>query len=141
MELSRSSIFIGHSLHGRGVFADRYFAPEETISEIYGEIIVDPDYESCYCMELDGDRKLEPAEPFRYLNHSCGPNCEIVGYVDDPRERDRLWLVALHGIQPGDELRIDYGWPAESAIPCRCGSSLCRGWIVDPDQLDQIGLA
>ncbi len=39
-------------------------------------------------------------------------------------------------VHAGEELTIDYGWPAEVAIPCLCGSRHCRGWIVDPDEVE-----
>jgi hypothetical protein len=51
---------------------------------------------------------------------------------------DRVWLVALRVIQPGEELTIDYAWEAEAAIPCGCGSANCRGWIVDEAELDDV---
>jgi hypothetical protein len=138
MRVAAGKIYVGLSRFGKGVYAQHRFQCDDTISEIFGEIINDPDYESCYCMELDEQRKLEPAYPFKYLNHSCNPNCEIVGYDDDPEAQDRLWLAAIRTIQPGDELMIDYGWPAEAAIPCHCGSEVCRGWVVDVDDLAKL---
>jgi SET domain-containing protein len=85
---------------------------------------------------------LEPEAPFCYLNHSCRPNCELTGRTtwDDEAAaiRHQTWLMALAEIAPGDELTIDYAWPATSAIPCLCGNSDCRGWIVASDQLDKV---
>lgn len=88
-------------------------------------------------MELQSGRLLEPAPPFRFVNHKCDPNCEIFYWddADDPSQKDRLWLQTIRPIAPGEELSIDYCWPADAAIPCRCGSPTCRGWIVDPDEL------
>ncbi len=76
------------------------------------------------------------------MNHSCEPNCEFDFF--DLREegetetRRRVFLIALREIKPGEELTIDYNWPATSAIPCRCHAPSCRGWIVDPDELDAV---
>jgi SET domain-containing protein len=53
----------------------------------------------------------------------------------EPRPHARLWLQALTPIEPGDELTIDYGWPADVAIPCVCDAAGCRGWIVSLAEL------
>ncbi|RLS76374.1 MAG: hypothetical protein DWI03_09305, partial [Planctomycetota bacterium] len=50
-------------------------------------------------------------------------------------EEDRLWLQTIRPVEPGEEILIDYSWPADAAIPCRCGATSCRGWIVDPAEL------
>jgi hypothetical protein len=41
----------------------------------------------------------------------------------------------LRTIEPGEELTIDYAWPAEAAIPCACGAAGCRCWIVAAEEL------
>ena len=130
---------VGSTSLGRAVFAHRRFRPQQVIGVIRGEVIDDPDYTSNYCMDLGESRSLEPAAPFRYLNHSCQPNCELFYYeTDDPMPNDRLWLQALRPIEPGDELTIDYAWPADAAIPCACGAVGCRGWIVSADELGAV---
>jgi hypothetical protein len=88
-------------------------------------------------MELPSGRVLEPAAPLRFLNHSCDPNCELFYWFDEDGslQEDRLWLQTIRSINAGDELLIDYCWPADAAIPCRCGVPGCRGWIVDPEEL------
>jgi hypothetical protein len=136
------AVRVGAAFCGQGVFAQRRFAAGETIADIHGEVICDPDYGSDYCIDLGGSGVLEPAAPFCYLNHSCQPNCELTGRTtwdeDASGLRHETWLMALADIARGDELTIDYSWPAASAIPCRCGSSQCRGWIVAPDQLSEV---
>ncbi len=128
------AVVVGPSRIGCGVFARRLFVPDEVVGEIEGEVINDPKYGSDYCMEIDAKLALEPTAPFRYLNHSCDPNCELFSW--DDREHDGtqggLWLSTLRRIDAGEELTIDYGWPAvTTAQECRCGSPNCRGWIVD----------
>lgn len=60
----------------------------------------------------------------RFLNHSCQPNCELFFWeTDDLTPNDRLWLQALRPIEPGEELTIDYAWPADAAIRCACGAA------------------
>ncbi len=131
-----AAVRIGPTALGRGVFARRRFRPEQVIGVIRGQVIDDPEYASDYCIELNDGRGLEPAAPFRYLNHCCQPNCEIVWWeTEEPEPRDRLWLQALTAIEPGEELTIDYAWPAEAAIPCACGAAECRDWIVSREQL------
>ena len=127
-----SKIVVEETHVGKGVFARRKFKDDCVIAEVGGELIHDPDYTSSYCVDMGDDVALEPAAPLRYLNHSCDPNCELFVYDDD---LFRLLLVSLRPIQPGEELTIDYGWPAEVAIPCQCGTKACRGWIVDPEDL------
>ena len=41
----------------------------------------------------------------------------------------------IRAIAADEELLIDYSWPADAAIQCRCGAATCRGWICDPAEL------
>ena len=126
---------VGRTAVGKGVFAQRTYQSGEIVGEIEGEVIHDEKYGSDYCMNIGGGRALEPAAPFRFVNHSCEPNCRF-DYFDlaspggGPACR-RVFLLAMDKIRPGDQLTIDYGWSAQGAIPCRCGAPTCRGWIVD----------
>lgn len=124
---------------GRGVFAGRAIHPEEEIGRIEGELFDDPDHDSNYSIGIDDTYSIEPFAPFRFLNHSCEPNCELVVYDDaehlSPDGIPEVYVIALKEITPGAELSIDYGWPATSAIPCQCNTPRCRGWIVDADEL------
>ena len=49
-----------------------------------------------------------------------------------------MGLYVCRTIYPGEEITIDYGWPAVSAIPCLCGSERCRGWIVNMEELPEL---
>jgi SET domain-containing protein len=112
---------------GRGVFALRRFTIGEMVLEITGQVIVDANYDSRYCMELGLDTVLEPHAPGGLINHSCDPNCELTHYSDTT-----LALYALVNIEPGRELTFDYQWPAEvGAVRCRCKSPKCRAYIVE----------
>ena len=136
------AVRVGRTPLGRGVFARRRFRPQHVIGVVRGQVIDDPDYSSDYCIELNEGRGLEPAAPFRFLNHSCEPNCELFSWeTDEAAPPDRLWLQALRSIEPGEELTIDYAWPAGAAIPCGCGAVACRGWIVSADQQDLLDCA
>lgn len=125
---------------GRGVFAARRFEPEETIGEVRGRVMDDPEYASTYCIEINANRSLEPFSPFRYLNHCCEPNCELA-YWDEIEQKTgerQLWVQALKTIEAGEELLIDYAWAADAAIPCLCRAPTCRGWIVDLNDMARL---
>ena len=129
-------IRVGRCTLGQGVFANRAFAPGEIVGQVLGEIIDDPDYASTYGMDLGGNLTLDPRPPFRYLNHSCRPNCQLfVCEIDACHPLPRMWVEVIAPIRAGEELTIDYGWPADWAIPCGCTAPDCRGWIVDETQL------
>jgi uncharacterized protein len=109
------------------------------IGEILGTVIDEPDYSSPYCYSMGDNRSLEPDSPFKFLNHSCRPNSLFEWYdIKSPRSgaiERRVFVLALDTIRPGDEITIDYRWPAAMAIRCRCGSPNCRGWVIDQDEL------
>lgn len=133
---------VGEVSYGRALFALRAFDRDEVITVVRGEVIEDPEYGSDYCIDLGGSLSLEPAAPYCYLNHSCTPNCCLSLDDETPtgrlRKRPQVVLQALKPIRPGQQLTIDYAWPAECAIPCACRSRRCRGWIVDADELKRI---
>ena len=141
MEYPREGVRVGPVAYGRGVFCARPFRDHQLIGPIRGTVMEDPGYESDYCMEL-GKSALEPAPPFCYLNHSCHPNCELVELevecADGTDGGVRLFLETLTEIAPGEQMTIDYCWPAEAATPCGCGCPDCRGWIVAADQRDRV---
>jgi len=128
-------IRVGDSPNGLGVFATRELNVREVVGELAGTVIEGADYESDYCIELDSQSSFEPSEPFRFMNHSCDPNCELASDIEDPTE---IWVEVIRNIPPDEELTIDYGWPANDAIACNCGSPKCRGWVVAANQLDSL---
>jgi len=130
--------FVGGSSIGNAVYSRCHFEAEAKISQISGTIVDDATYGSSYCIGLDDGRVLEPAQPFRFLNHSCEPNCELINWEGDCPSDWEICLHSLVAIRPGDELTIDYAWTADSAIACRCGSPACRGWIVSLDELSLV---
>ena len=136
------SVRIGQTRVGKGIFAQRRYPAEAVIGEIQGEVIDDLHYGSDYCMNIGENRVLEPEPPYRYVNHSCEPNCEFDFFdltdLGESQSRRRVFLIALREIKPGEELTIDYNWSATSAIPCRCQAPSCRGWIVDRHELDAL---
>ena len=74
--------------------------------------------------DLDGDFNFNTA---RLINHSCSPNCEVVG------KGLKLWIVSIRDIKKGEELSYDYGFSFDEDFkdyPCKCNSNNCCGYIV-----------
>lgn len=127
---------VAPTLYGRGVFTRRFIAKGETVGLITGDVFHEREYQSAYCMDLGYSLVLEPRNIFRCMNHSCDPNCEIVAYR--AKKDYRIHVEAIRDIAAGEQLAIDYAWPAEFAIPCQCGSKKCRKWIVHREELGEI---
>lgn len=113
---------------GKGVFAEETIQPGDLVYDYQGleqwiwEI---PQDLWQYCFQVDYDRYVLPEKgsPGWYLNHSCEPNCVIIG---------RTRIIALNRIEGGEELTFDYstntGWDGFS-MKCACGSPSCRGVV------------
>jgi len=132
------SVVVKTSDLGMAVYACRHFQADVNIGEITGTVIDDPDYGSEYCMTAGEGQSLEAAAPFRFLNHSCNPNCELIIWEGDTPADWELCLHSIRPIEPGDQLTIDYAWSVDAAIPCLCRSEKCRGWIVNESELHLI---
>jgi hypothetical protein len=131
------AVRVGETPVGKGVFALRSYPAKAVVGEIAGDLVTDGSRNCNYTFEMDEATVLDPYPPFRYLNHCCEPNCEFDSFDETgPNgEHPPLYLIALRDIQPGEELTIDYNWPAENAIVCGCQAASCRGWIVSLDEL------
>jgi uncharacterized protein len=58
------------------------------------------------------------------INHSCDPNLRV------RRLHGHILYFSKRKIRSGEELLIDYRFPAKSVrTPCRCGAKNCRGLI------------
>jgi uncharacterized protein len=128
-------------IHGHGVFAARHIPAGTELMEYVGERITKADsLERClagnvYVFTLDDDWDLDGSvdpNPARFANHSCAPNCESI--MD---EDDRIWIIALRDIEPGEEITYNYGYDLEDYPdhPCCCGAPNCIGFIVAEELL------
>lgn len=130
-------VYIASTHCGIGVFAAVDFKANQPVGRVEGTIHPS-DYRSDYCMSFD-DGALEPEEPYRFVNHSCEPNCELIEWEITNEETNEkvyeLWLHTIREIAKNEQLTIDYGWDWKAAIPCLCGSSKCRGWICQKNEL------
>ena len=117
VDYREQGVRVGPSAFGLGVFSLRSFSAREVVGPIEGLIFDGDEYESDYCMALGANSALEPEAPFRFLNHSCRPNCALLEYeveYDDGTDGSELWLAVETDIEPGEQMTIDYAWPARA---------------------------
>ena len=137
-------------IHGYGVIALRKFSKGDII--LYGDGVLyreDDDFDDTYALILPGyepgpDGEEGPpmfwdlACQGRWINHSCDPNTAVESRWLADQKTVEAWWEALRDIEPGEELAYDYAFTASVAEPCNCGTALCRGLIVDPDEIDDV---
>lgn len=123
---------------GKGLFARKLFRKRQYIGHMAGTLISGDDYDPDYVVDMGDHGVLDPRAPFRYLNHSCEPNCELLEWESTRSAPPQIWVHAIKTVRPSEQLTIDYGWPAESAIRCLCGTASCRGWVVDQSELSRV---
>jgi hypothetical protein len=144
MPTTASWVRVGRVSFGRGVFARQHIPEGTPLGIVAGKVVDDPAYASAYCIDLGNDTSLEPRAPFRYLNHSCAPNCDLslveCEYEDGTTAPPEVHVAALRDIAEGEQLTIDYAWSADGAIPCLCGAAACRGWVVAAEELSKVKL-
>ena len=121
--------------NGVGVFAGEKISAGEEILTFLGPLIERRDMpeihsqDEDYYLQVGDDLFLGPSGWIDdYINHSCDPNSGVVieGKVSK--------LVAVQNISRGDEIRFDYSTTMYRPIlvmKCWCGSTLCRGEVVD----------
>lgn len=94
-----------------------------------GEELEEDEEECLYSEDFEGGEEdvleEDDEEDAPYAGEALSPGAEV-------------WVETLRDILPGEELTIDYAWPAEKAARCLCGSPKCRGWIVDPEELKEL---
>jgi len=136
-------------VHGQGVFALVDIPKGERIVEYTGEIISwkeaqrrhphDPEQPNhTFYFHVDDKHVIDAlygGNESRWINHSCGPNCEA------DEEDGRIYIKALRKIKAGEELSYDYGLVIDEPLtpalkadyPCWCGSAHCRGTLLSSD--------
>lgn len=138
------------TIHGRGVFALRWIRKGTRIVEYTGERIDNDEADRRYDdtrmkrhhtflftldnkTVIDGSIKTGGGDA-SFINHSCEPNCEAV------ITGKKIFIHALHRIEPGAELSYDYQYERtgendaelEKFYVCKCGAPSCRGSIMKP---------
>ncbi len=122
-------------IHGTGMFARTNIPAETRVIEYVGERVSKEESERRRIagnifvfivsdeFDIDG---LVDWNPARFINHSCGPNCEA------QEEDEQIWIYALRDIKAGEELTFNYGYDLQGYEdhPCRCGAPQCLGYMV-----------
>ena len=131
------------SIHGTGGFARKPIAKGARMIEYVGEAM-DKAESARRCeanneyiftlndhMDIDGNVAWNPA---RFLNHSCAPNAEA------EIEGDRIWIIALRDLAPGEEITFNYGFDLDDyrEYPCKCGAPNCVGFIIAEEYFEQL---
>ncbi len=143
---SRTLIHRTSRIHGSGVFAAAPIDRNERLIEYRGERLPPQvadarhlrfDHESAHTFLLSVNEEITFDATFtgnmtRWINHSCGPNCEAV------EEDGRIFIESRKPIAPGEEITYDYGFilnerhtpSAKRHYQCICGSNGCRGTML-----------
>jgi len=118
-------------IQGRGLFATRILPKRRKIGEVSGELLRLPQARNAveskpkiYLVEVSDRLALDCSRGncFKYLNHSCRPNCYLRIHLN------RVEVYTRESIAPGAELTVDYGCtPHKGGMNCRCGAARCKG--------------
>ncbi|BGP17178.1 hypothetical protein JCM10213v2_005194 [Rhodosporidiobolus nylandii] len=82
---------------------------------------------SYYFLDYDGFEVIDAGQrgnSSRFINHSCGPNLQVVRWRLAGVEEYQMGIFALRDIPAGTELTYDYGWQDFSSIAPRPGASV-----------------
>ncbi len=119
-----------------GVFATEPIDAGTTVAA-FGGIVVDGaelralgDGVCHHALQIDDDlflASVPPFDPADLVNHSCDPNCGIVGSV---------LMVTRRPVAAGEELCFDYAMTDSDGydeFECRCETNECRGVVRGTD--------
>jgi uncharacterized protein len=135
-------------VHGRGVFALRRIRKGTSVIEYLGDRIShdeantryedkDPRDGHTFLFTVDAKTVIDAGvggNEARFINHGCDANCQAIDVGK------RIFIEAVRGIEPGQELNYDYGIQRDDDDPpdvevifaCRCGAPDCRGSMLEP---------
>jgi SET domain len=113
---------LGASPHGEAVLAVQELAPGTLVFPLTGTLTHIPD---TYTIQIGAHTHLLPdGQLWRYLNHSCAPNCRI--------DFNTWTLVTTRTIQCNEELTFNYlttEWDMVAPFACQCGALHCYGCV------------
>lgn len=131
-------VSVRKTLVGNGLFATKMFRKGQIVGIMQGTIRQDDEYDPAYVVDIDGG-VLDPKPPFRFLNHCCEPNAELLEEPKTKTKPPQIFVMCRRTIRRGEQITIDYGWPAdEHSLRCLCGAQNCRGWVISEDQLPKM---
>ncbi|HEX5095163.1 MAG TPA: SET domain-containing protein [Acidimicrobiia bacterium] len=121
---------------GMGCFARQDLPAGTTVAGFGGHVVERAEFDELdeelrtHALQID-DRlymvSLPPFAPADYVNHSCEPNCGIVG---------SCLLVTRRDVSVGEELCFDYAMSDTNdydEFVCECGTGCCRRLITGGD--------
>ena len=121
---------------GRGVFAVEAIPAGTTVAGFGGNVIDRAELDALdeavrtHALQIDDDLFIASELPFDdadFVNHSCDPNCGIVGSV---------LVVTMRAVAAGEELCFDYAMTDTDdydEFTCSCGTPQCRGTVTGAD--------
>ena len=121
---------------GMGVFAVAPIPAETTVAAFGGRVVDKRELDRLdetirvHALQIDEELYLAGELPFDdadYVNHSCEPNCGIVGSV---------LLVTMRDVAAGEELCFDYAMTDSDdydEFECSCGTPTCRHVVSGAD--------
>ncbi|KAK1429775.1 hypothetical protein QVD17_11993 [Tagetes erecta] len=128
---------------GWGVEAAECIKKGEFIIEYVGEVISDALCEerlwdmkhkgikNFYMCEIRKDFTIDATfkgNTSRFLNHSCGPNCNLDKW--DVDGETRVGVFAARDIKAGEPLTYDYRFVQFGPeVKCHCGATCCQGYL------------
>ncbi len=121
-------------IEGKGAFATEPIPRRAKLGEIGGELVGRREgrrrareMRHIAVVEFDDGMAIDASRlgsDLKYINHSCSPNTFLRLYGH------RVEFYALRDIDAGEELTCDYGETHHNnTLPCRCGSTRCRGFL------------
>jgi hypothetical protein len=130
---------------GMGIFAVNAIRAGTTVAGFGGSVVDRAELDALaddvrtHALQIDDDLFIASSVPFDdadFVNHSCDPNCGIVGSV---------LLVTMRNVAAGEELCFDYAMTDTDdydEFDCSCGTPRCRGTITgvdwkEPELLDR----
>ncbi|KAI5477891.1 hypothetical protein MNV49_005784 [Pseudohyphozyma bogoriensis] len=140
-----------------GDFVIEYRGEVISRNESYRRVLNEyKDTKAFYFLDYDGDEVIDAGlrgTGARFINHSCGPNLQVVRWRLADVEEYEMGIFALHDIPADTELTYDYGWQDYSTIVkpglpvegtaadastavaepyrqrCFCGADACSGYL------------
>ena len=133
---STAEIRLTEAKGGRGVFATEPIPTNTTVAAFGGSVVDRKELEALgdavahHSLQIDDDlflASLPPFDPADYVNHSCDPNCGIIGSV---------LLVTMRDVDAGEELCFDYAMTDSDdydQFKCKCNTPGCREVVSGDD--------
>ena len=139
--IGRGLIVRSSEIHAAGCYTLRRIRKGERVCEYEGprmsKAVADERYADRHVTYLFGygtaDKVIDGFGAAMFMNHCCEPNCET------EEEDERIFVVALRDIGPGEELVYEYNlWDSDEATQdCYCGKPNCRGTMFSPAEVER----